>query len=49
MTKQKLDINALEISSFSPQPQAAPVPVQAMTGASGYCNTCDPVGCQWTV
>jgi len=49
MKKQKLDLNALEISVFEPQQQAAPVAVQAMTGQSWYaCNTCE-APCQWTV
>lgn len=48
MRKQKLDPTMLEISSFEPQPQAAPFTVQAMTGQTFPCNTCDG-HCHWTV
>ena len=48
MNKRKLDVNTLEVNSFEPQQQAAPGPVQVMTGQTGYCNTCMPTACTWT-
>ncbi len=50
MKKQKLNVASLEVSSFEPQEQVAvPGPVQRMTGQTGYCNTCIPTACNWTV
>ena len=49
MKKQKLNMNALQVSSFEPQPQAVPGPIRMMTGQTGYCNTCMPTACNWTV
>lgn len=48
MPQQKLDVNALDVSSFEvcEQPE---IPVCVMTGQSGYCNTCEPTACNWTV
>ena len=48
MTKQKLDVNTLEVNSFAPQEKAVTGPVPVMTGTSGYCNTCN-TWCNWTV
>lgn len=48
MNKLKLDANALEVTSYETVKVAA-VSVPAMTGTTGYCNTCMPTACNWTV
>ncbi len=49
MPRQKLDVSTLHVSSFEVQEQPASTPVCVMTGTTGYCNTCEPTACNWTV
>lgn len=47
MTKLRLDIEALGVTSFEAGDAPACAREVVMTGTTGYCNTCYSV-CNWT-